>query len=366
VTTGWTTRCCSALALIVASSTPIAAQSSQATNDGASLALFPIQSVWTMLDHPLIVPPAYDSVQMYLATDEGRLVAYDLARGIKVWDVAARPQHELAAGDGLLFIVEHDLLTARRASDGGVAWQVPFTEALASPPAGGNGRLAVATSAGAIVLIRASDGQVAWRRDLPSPVHSRLSLTADRVYVPSDNGHVLALRADTGDTMWDRRLGGPATDMLAIDARIYVGSTDNFLYCLNARDGRVLWRWRTGADIIGVPVVDDRHVYFVSLDNVLRALSRTTGVQQWFRPLSMRPTAGPVKAGATLIVPGLAPTIPAYDTKDGAPAGGVPAGDGETAALVHLVSGGTHESPAVVIVTRDAKGVTATLVTRQH
>jgi fructose-1,6-bisphosphatase I len=43
---------------------------------------------------------------------------------------------------------------------------------------------------------------------------------------------------------------GPQTTLvLALDARLYVGSTDNFLYCLNSRDGRIEWRWRTGADV---------------------------------------------------------------------------------------------------------------------
>lgn len=327
----------------------------------------PIEAVWTIaLDHRLILPPASDGVHVYFATDDGRVVAREMAHGTEVWSVPARPQHELAAGGGLVFIVEPDLLTARRASDGGVAWQVPFLDALASSPAWRDGRLVVTTSAGAIVLVRASDGQTAWRRDLPSPARARPALAADRVYVPAGNGHIFSLRADTGAIVWERRLGGAATDILALDTRVYVGSTDNFLYCLNSRDGRVEWRWRTGADVIGVPVVDERNVYFVSLDNVLRALSRSTGVQRWFRPLPVRPTAGPIKAGATLIVPSRALTLPTYDSKDGAPTGGLSASDGDTAALVHLIPHDTAELPGVVIVTQNIKGVTATLVTRQR
>jgi len=331
------------------------------------LALFPIQSVWTItLDHQLIVPPAYDAEHLYVATDEGHVVAYELTTGTEVWSVAARPRHQIATGEGLLFLVESGLVTARRAMSGETVWQVPFTDTLASPPAWGNGRLVLATTGGAMIVFRASDGHSAWRRELSSPARSRVVLVADRVYGPADDGRLVALQADTGATAWERRLGGPATDLLALDARIYVGSTDNFLYCLNARDGRVEWRWRTGADVIGAPVADNRTVYFVSLDNVLRALSATTGVQRWIRPLSIRPTAGPIKAGATLVVPGIAPTLPAYDANDGAPAGALSAGAGEMAALIHLLGDETTELPGIVIVTRDAKGVTATLVTRQR
>ena len=121
------------------------------------------------------------------------------------------------------------------------------------------------------------------------------ALAADRVYVPLADGRIVALRIDTGDVVWERRLGGPTTGLLALDDRVYAGSNDNFFYALDAADGRVAWRWRTGADVVGVPVVDERNVYFVSLDNVLRALSRRTGVQQWARLLPLRPTRGPLK-----------------------------------------------------------------------
>jgi outer membrane protein assembly factor BamB len=344
----------------------IAAQSTPTPSVRPPLALFPTKSLWTLgFNRQLSVPPAYDAEHIYFATDDGRVVAYELARGTEVWHVTASPRDELTAGDGLLFIVEPDRITARRAADGELAWQMPFADTLASPPVSGFGRLVVATRDGAMLQFRASDGQLIWRRELPSPARSRLVLGTDRVYVPTDNGHLVVLEAATGGTIWERRLGGMATDLLALDDRVYVGATDNFLYCLGSRDGRIEWRWRTGADVIGVPVVDDRNVYFVSLDNVLRALSRTTGVQQWFRPLAVRPTAGPIKAGITLVVPGSAPTLPAYDAKDGRPAGTLSAGTGEAAALVHLVSNETAASPAIVIVTHDVKGVTAALVTRQ-
>lgn len=345
----------------------MAAQTRRPASDRTPLNLFPVETVWTIaLDRQSSLRATFDATHVYFATDEGRVAAYELAGGTPIWNVAARPQHEIAAGDGLVFIAEPDRLTARRALDGGLAWETPLTEALASPPAWGDGRLAVATGNGVITLRRASDGQVLWRRDLSSPAHSQLALRAGRVYVTTDDGRLVSLQADTGETAWERRLGGMATAILALEARLYVGSTDNFLYCLNTRDGRVEWRWRTGADVIGVPVVDERNVYFVSLDNVLRALSRASGVQQWFRPLSLRPAAGPVKAGATLVVPGLAPALPAYDAKDGAPTGGLAAGSGDTPAQVHAISNEMTGLPGVVIVTHGAAGMTATLVTRQR
>jgi outer membrane protein assembly factor BamB len=221
----------------------------------------------------------------------------------------------------------------------------------------------VATARGTILAFRAIDGHLVWQRDLPSPAHARPALAADRVYVPTANAQVVALRVDSGAPLWERRIGGPPNDILALDDRLYVGSKDHFFYCLDSKDGRIAWRWRTGGDVIGPAVVDDDTVYFVSLDNVLRALARGSGVQRWMRPLPLRPVAGPVRANDVILVVGLAHTVRAYNSKDGAPAGEVPT-KAEIAASPQVVirSDGT---PGVIVVTGDiVTGASVMLVER--
>ena len=71
--------------------------------------------------------------------------------------------------------------------------------------------------------------------------------------------------------------------------------------------GQIDWRWRTGGDVLGTAVVDARRVYFVSFDNILRALDRRSGAQRWKRPLPFRPLTGPLMAGATIITSGVTP-----------------------------------------------------------
>jgi hypothetical protein len=159
---------------------------------------------------------------------------------------------------------------------------------------------------------------------MKSPAHALPALAADRVYVPVSDSRVVALRVEDGEPLWERRLGGAPNDILALDERLYVGSKDNFFYCLMTEDGRVDWRWRTGGDVIGLPIADLQQVYFVSLDNVLRALNLKSGGQHWMRPLPMRPVTGPVRAGSTVLVSGVAAALHAYDVKDGKPALGEP------------------------------------------
>ena len=316
------------------------------------------------LDAGLSAPPAFKDARGYLPLEGGRLVALDLVGGRELWTATVRVAAEPVAGEGLVFVAEPDALTALREEDGAVAWRFPFAEALAVPLVWDNGWLIAANTTGSIIAFRATDGHLLWRRDIGSRPHAPPALAADRVYVPAEDGRIVALRVDTGAPVWERRLGGSPNAILALDDRLYVGSTDKFFYCVEAEKGQIAWRWRTGGDVIGVPVVDDRRVYFVSLDNILRALDRRTGAQRWKRPLPLRPIAGPLHATDLLLVAGLSPTVRAYRARDGVAAGDLPTG-GEAAAQPHVVNVATLPTPLVVVVAQDVtKGTMVWVATR--
>jgi len=326
-------------------------------------ALFPLRTVWTLaLTSPLAAPPAFSGSRAYFPIEGDRLGAYDLDTGDELWMMPARTQSKPAAGEGLVFIAEPETLAAFRETDGSEAWRVPLTEGLAAPLVWDNGWLIAATTSGALLALRGLDGDLIWRRDLGVPVSAPPALAADRVYAPAKDGRIIALRVDTGEPLWERRLGGTPSEMLALNDRLYVGSEDNFFYCLTAKNGQIDWRWRTGGDVVGAAVVDDRRVYFLSFDNILRGLDRRSGAQRWKRPLPFRPLTGPVMAGETVIVSGVAPPLRAYLTKDGAPAGEVTV-EGELAAPAYVVSG--LRLPLLVVIARDiAKGTMVTVFSR--
>jgi outer membrane protein assembly factor BamB len=339
--------------------------SSMRKTDRTPPALTPIRTVWSLpLNNQLTASPAYDKLLAFFPIAGDRVAAYDLASGKQMWIASARPQLDPVAGDGLLFLIEPEALTALRVRDGGIGWQLPFADALAVHPVWDNGWLVAATQAGSILAFRATDGHLIWSRDLGSPAHAAPALAADRVYVPTNDNRVVALRVDTGAPIWERRLGGPPDEIFALEDRLYVGSKDNYFYSLMTKDGRVDWRWRTGGDVIGLPLADEHRVYFVALDNVLRALDRVSGGQEWMRPLPLRPSSGPVRAGSTIVVTGLAPALRAFNAADGVAAREIPAAP-EVAAPPYVFDDPATGLPQLLYLTRDlATGATATLVTR--
>jgi outer membrane protein assembly factor BamB len=327
--------------------------------------LVPVRPVWTLaLNNLLTSPAAFDGTRAYFPIEGDRIAAYDLVSGSLQWIAAGKPVSQPAAGGDMLFLVEPDALTALRAADGSIAWQLPFAEKLVARPVFDNGWLVAATADGSILAFRASDGTLIWRRAIGSPVHAPPALAADRVYVPTADHRLIALQVTTGDSVWERRLGGAPNEILALEDRLYVGSTDNFFYCLMTVDGRVDWRWRTGGDVIGSPVADAKRVYFVALDNVVRALDRISGGQRWLKALPMRPSWGPALATATLVVAGQSSTLKAFTLTDGTAAPDIAAG-AEVAGPLYAFEDPLSKLPSLLAITRDiAKGAGATLVMR--
>ena len=329
------------------------------------LSLLPIRAVWTLaLNNQLTAAPAFDKDYVYFSISGDRIVSYDLATGTQHWLIDAKPLFQPAIGNDRLYAVEADSIVARRVHDGSVDWARHLDDTLAVAPVWDNGWLVLATTTGSILAYRATDGERIWRSELKSPAHAIPTLAADRVYVPTTDGRVVALQVDSGKPVWERRLYAAVGEILALDERVYAGTKDNFLYGLMTKDGTVDWRTRTGGPVVGAPISDQRNVYFTASDNLLRALSATSGSQKWMKALPIRPAWAPVQAGAVLIVGGQSSTLRAYSMKDGNSAGEIQT-DAEVTTRPRVFEDPQTTLPMLMAVTRNiAKGAAAKLVMR--
>jgi outer membrane protein assembly factor BamB len=281
------------------------------------------------------------------------VVAVDLSAGTVRWQVEAEAS-ALAAGGSLLFIASAENLEARDAGTAAPRWHFAAGEKLAPVLTWNGGWLLAGTVNGEAIMFRASDGKVLWRSRLGAVLRGRAAMTGDRVYLLLSDGRVEARNLIDGEQIWQSRLAGEGTAMLALDDRLFVGAEDKFLHCLSAEDGDRRWRWRTGGSVIGTPAADEGRIYFLALDNVLRALDRGNGHLRWQRNLGFRPASGPFLANAILIVAGVAPDIALFRADNGAPAGKVAAA-GDPAAEPYPLPGKSPEDFSLMVLTRDGR-----------
>lgn len=63
--------------------------------------------------------------------------------------------------------------------------------------------------------------------------------------------------------------------------KIYFGSGDGYLYCLDEYSGNLLWKYRTEGSVTSSPVISNNKIYFSSKDGFLYCVHASDGKQQW-------------------------------------------------------------------------------------
>jgi outer membrane protein assembly factor BamB len=314
-----------------------------ASNDLRPAPLLPLEIAWRAgLEEPASAWPAFDHEFAFIPLRTGHLTAIGLADGAPRWTVDLATALPPAADGRLVLLATGTELRALDRATGTPAWRKELGAAVTAPLLVNTGWLITALDGGAIVALRASDGHELWRQEVGGPVRVRPSIAGDHLFVSVDDGRVVAFHLHTGDRIWERRLKGRPQEILPLDD-LFVGATDNLFYRLAGHNGLSKWSWRTGGDIVGMPAVDSERVYFLSMDNILRALDRRSGVRQWQRPLESRPAAGPLYLDDLLVVASVAQQLKFFRASDGVPLGEIDA-PAELAAPPHLIASSSDDA----------------------
>ena len=273
---------------------------------------------------PLSAPPGYPPViagdRVFVSALPSLVVAYDLADGHELWRQPLHPERPVVADGNRLYVASADAVQAVNSADGSVVWRTP-TGAVTAPLLVKDGWI-IAASGLKLMALRAADGEVIWSRD-SGPQQQRPAISGDLLFVPLASGWIRAHDLISGAPRWERQLEGAPAEPLVVADRVYAGATDKKFYCLDAVDGEIEWAFRVGAEIRGTAIFEGDRIYYVGLDNLLRAHSRLTGSERWHQGLPFRPFEAPRVFGPALVVSGPTNDVLLLNLRDGRPSGKV-------------------------------------------
>lgn len=122
---------------------------------------------------------------------------------------------------------------------------------------------------------------------------------------------VVAFDRETGSQLWRLpTVNGVEGGAAVIRDRLFFGASDGQFYCVDVRNGHVLWSFTTGAETLGEPLLDATNgiVYVLTAANVVHALEADSGKPVWVfsrqdtNNFSVRGSTRPVLRGETLFV----------------------------------------------------------------
>ncbi|MDQ2075977.1 PQQ-binding-like beta-propeller repeat protein [Marinimicrobium sp. ABcell2] len=186
-----------------------------------------------------------------------------------------------------------------------LAWDMPLhTEVIASPVVKDN-QLLIAAENGNLYSIDMETRRLQWLFHSHGGISSTPAIDRDKVYFLNRAGYVYALDLQDGKPLWRFETGGesifstynlygidsddPVPDPwdfflsspLVADGRVYVGSSDQRIYALDAETGARLWSFKTGGVVHASPALAGDTLIVGSWDSAIYALDAQTGAERW-------------------------------------------------------------------------------------
>ena len=144
-----------------------------------------------------------------------------------------------------------------------------------------------------------------WTYDTGSEISGSAVAGDGKVYFGTLDGEVLCLDAFTGQQVWSFPLGfRMASTPALVGDRLYIGPDDGNIYCLNADTGEEIWKrdaggltyafWISAWQVRSSPIVVNSRLYVGSLDGNLYCVNTANGNVVWKAMLGgdVRPPGG--------------------------------------------------------------------------
>jgi outer membrane protein assembly factor BamB len=203
-------------------------------------------------------------------------------------------------------------------------WTADLGGPVVSSPSIVNSKIYIGSYDHNIYCLDAESGSVIWKYKTKWRVRNSPAVVGGKVYVGPDDGSVYCLDANTGSLIWQNTLH---TEILktvlqpiaqirsspaVVGGKVYVGSLNDRVYCLDAETGSTIWKYKTGDRVASSPAIANGMVYIGSTDHNVYALDQETGGLIWEKDLFIldnpHPSSSRSEVDATPCIP------PPYDT----------------------------------------------------
>jgi outer membrane protein assembly factor BamB len=199
------------------------------------------------------------------------------------------------------------------------AWSRALGAGVWASPAAAGDAVYVGCTDGTFHAVRATDGKELWKWAGPHPLFGEALVLQDALAFVDEHCDLVCLDRKDGKSRWrvclhDKLLGGapPAASEtfnhrtavpVAAGGILYVGSTDNGIYAIDAATGKKIWRHDARARIYaGVLLLDGQRLIAGCYDGSVLVLDMGTREEIARVQLSGPVVSTPVVAGGTVVL----------------------------------------------------------------
>ena len=218
--------------------------------------------------------PGFPCPDVNRTRQPGFVIAMDAKTGRTIWRFSPGvvESSPLVVGDLVYFACwDHRVYAVNRLT-GKVRWSTAIGEESNSSAAYAGGTIYIAGNEGHLFALDARSGKLRWRGSSFSRFGRREyfyttpTVAYGRVFIGNADGTLYAYGAKTGRLRWARPVGSYIYSAAAVwNRRVYVGTYDGVFAAVDAATGRIVWRYSAPGAIHGAPVVMAGLVYFSTI-----------------------------------------------------------------------------------------------------
>jgi outer membrane protein assembly factor BamB len=174
---------------------------------------------------------------------------------------------------------------------GEIAWKYQSNSAITSSPVFSDG--IIYTGCGSSLVALDTSGKEVFRFKTQGSIKCRAAVDNNNIYFQSGDGCLYCLDKKSGKEVWKTKLDSNnllqlydywdyyQSSPLISENTLYVGSSDSYLYAIDSKTGKEIWKFKTLHIIRSSPVVKDGLVYFGSFDGNFYAVNDKSGELVW-------------------------------------------------------------------------------------
>jgi len=237
--------------------------------------------------------PAVVDNKVYFGCDNINFYCLNSDTGEKIWQTlipggiyASSP----AVDNGKVYfgtLYQNRGIYCLNATNGEIIWryQTPPGNTIIASPAVYQGKVFIGApnpEPGCMYCLDVDTGEEIWvSQAIDFPVSA--VVYNDRVYFGAKDFNVYCLDANNGTVIWKYTTEGHNEHYIYViiyDGKLYAGGEDG-LYCLNIKNGSLIWKYPTDKLIFSTPCTANGNIYFGADDGILYCLNATYGEKIW-------------------------------------------------------------------------------------
>ena len=171
------------------------------------------------------------------------------------------------------------------------------------------------------LVINKKDGKKIWGHSVDSGMHSSPTIINDKILIGSRNSILYCCNIENGTVIWKQSIGEStnscwmASTPAVKDEIIIAGSGDGIVKAINFNDGSEIWKFKSDSAIfklspyrrddkglLSSPAIVSNKVFFGSADGHLYCLDLKTGKELWSYDLGVPVLSTPLVTGNALFV----------------------------------------------------------------